>query len=330
MLERGRLVAQGSYDELLDIEPEVPRHGRRRGLSGGIARAMPALRGDPGRDRGGEVRRARRPRRGLGQARLPGARGRPLHRRRRASCRSSTGCTCSRTPGSAPRSTGSSPRASSARSTWTPTCWRSPTSATSSRCSTASTSRWRRTGSATRRCTTASGASRCRPAFPQFNGGLIALRRTPATAAFLAGLEGGGAGDRHRARPDLPARAALGERAPHRHPAGGVQPALDPGRAVLDHRLRRAAASCTARSSTATSTATPGAPTRPPSGSGWSPRRKLPLLIAADRGLARLRGEAPLAPGPADRRAVALRILADLPRRLLGRLRRAVGRTYMR
>ena len=39
-------------------------------------------------------------------------------------------------------------------------------------------------------------------AFPQFNGGLIALRRTPATAAFLAGLEGGGAGLRHRPRPD--------------------------------------------------------------------------------------------------------------------------------
>jgi hypothetical protein len=48
---------------------------------------------------------------------------------------------------------------------------------------------------------------------------------------------------------------------------------------------------------------------------------KLPLLIAADRGLARLAGREAPAPVPADRRAVVFRLLADLPRRLLGRLR---------
>ena len=139
------------------------------------------------------------------------------------------------------------------------------------------------------------------------------------------GLEGGGAGDRHRPRPDLPARAALGERAPHRHPARGVQPALDPGRAVLDDRLRRAAHH--------PQPAVPPRlrPLRPAPRPG---RRALGLVAAAKlptaarrrpragadarRGAAGARARRPLRRRP--------RILADLPRRLLGRLRRAVGR----
>ena len=52
---------------------------------------------------------------------------------------------------------------------------------------------------------------------------------------------------------------------------------------------------------------------------------KLPMLLAADRGLARLRGAAaqPIPPGS---RAWLGRALADLPARLAGRLRRLARR----
>jgi hypothetical protein len=52
---------------------------------------------------------------------------------------------------------------------------------------------------------------------------------------------------------------------------------------------------------------------------------KLPMLLAADRGLARLRGGAPQ-PIPPDSRAWLGRALAGLPRRLGGRLRRRLFR----
>jgi hypothetical protein len=52
---------------------------------------------------------------------------------------------------------------------------------------------------------------------------------------------------------------------------------------------------------------------------------RLPELIAADRGLARLRGEAPRPIPPGDR-AWVRRVLAGLPRTLAGRLRRLARR----
>ena len=52
---------------------------------------------------------------------------------------------------------------------------------------------------------------------------------------------------------------------------------------------------------------------------------KLPTLIAADRGLARMRGETPPAMRPRDRYAELARLAADLPRRLVNRLQRQIA-----
>ena len=71
----------------------------------------------------------------------PGPADRPLRPTSRCEPGDFADVTCSRTSGSARASTRWRAPASSARCTSTPTCWRSPTSATSSRCSTASTSR---------------------------------------------------------------------------------------------------------------------------------------------------------------------------------------------
>ena len=61
-------------------------------------------------------------------------------------------------------------------------------------------------------------------AFPQFNGGVIAYRRTPEVLGFLAPLGRGDARARHEEGPAVAARAALGERPQDRHAAARVQP----------------------------------------------------------------------------------------------------------
>jgi Nucleotide-diphospho-sugar transferase len=163
------------------------------------------------------------------------------------------------------------------------------------------------------------------PAFPQYNSGLIALRRSPATAAFLqdwkAGVQAAASG-----RDQIVLRELLW--------------ASELRIATLPEEYNLLAIS--AVRGWTTDFAAPRvihsphfhhdfdryARAKDPAGErlGLVGAARLPLLIAADRGLARMRGGAPREPGPAERRAVAARILADLPRRILGRLRRAVAR----
>ena len=164
------------------------------------------------------------------------------------------------------------------------------------------------------------------PAFPQFNGGLIALRRTPATTAFLhdwkAAVRASDTG-----RDQISLRELLWDSdlriatLPEEYNLLWIQGLRDwttdfaapriihspnfhrdyaryarsrrPGRRA--HRAGRRRASCRCCS--------------PPTGA-WRG-------CAAPR-----RGR----PAPGDRRAVLGRLLAGLPARLIGRLRRAAGR----
>jgi hypothetical protein len=162
------------------------------------------------------------------------------------------------------------------------------------------------------------------PAFPQFNGGLIALRRTPATTAFLeawrAAVQATDTG-----RDQISLRELLWD--------SDLRIATLPEEYNLlwIHGVR----------SWTTDFAAPRlihspnfhreydryARARDPAADrlGLVAAAKLPALLAADRGLARLHGTAPAAIPPGDR-AWMRRALADLPRRLAGRLRRLAGR----
>jgi hypothetical protein len=161
-------------------------------------------------------------------------------------------------------------------------------------------------------------------AFPMFNGGLIAVRRTPATTAFLEAW-----------------RAAVR--------------ATDTGRDQIslrellwDSELRIATLPeeynllwIQGVKSWTTDFAAPRiihspqfhrdyaryARARDPAAErmGLIASARLPELIAADRGLARLRGEPPRHVPPGDRAWLA-RVLAGLPRTLAGRLRRRLAR----
>jgi hypothetical protein len=161
-------------------------------------------------------------------------------------------------------------------------------------------------------------------AFPQFNGGLIAVRRNPATTAFLESW-----------------RAAV--------------KATDTGRDQISLRellwesdLRIATLPeeynllwITGVRSWTTDWAAPRiihspnfhrdfaryARAEDPAAErlGLIAAAKLPMLLAADRGLARLRGETPPAIPPGSPTWLG-RVVVDLPRRLRGRLRRLVRR----
>jgi Nucleotide-diphospho-sugar transferase len=162
------------------------------------------------------------------------------------------------------------------------------------------------------------------PAFPQFNGGLIALRRTPATTAFLeawrAAVQATDTG-----RDQISLRELLWD--------SDLRIATLPEEYNLlwIHGVR----------SWTTDFAAPRlihspnfhreydryARARDPAADrlGLVAAAKLPALLAADRGLARLHSTAPAEIPPSDR-AWIRRALADLPRRLSGRIRRLTGR----
>jgi Nucleotide-diphospho-sugar transferase len=162
------------------------------------------------------------------------------------------------------------------------------------------------------------------PAFPQFNGGLIALRRTAATTTFLqawrAAVQATDTG-----RDQISLRELLWD--------SDLRIATLPEEYNLlwIHGVR----------SWTTDFAAPRlihspnfhreyaryARARDPAAArlGLVAAAKLPSLIAADRGLARLRSAPPAEIPPGDR-AWMRRALADLPRRLAGRLRRLAGR----
>jgi hypothetical protein len=167
------------------------------------------------------------------------------------------------------------------------------------------------------------------PAFPQFNGGLIAIRRTPATTAFLetwkAAVQATDTGrDQISLREllwDSDLRIAtlpeeynllLIQSVRHWNTDFAAPRILH---SPLFHRQfeRYRAAPDPARERL-----------------GLVGGARLATLLAADRGLARLRGlPDPGAPGglpPAARRAERARMLADLPGRLMRRLRRTFGR----
>jgi hypothetical protein len=158
------------------------------------------------------------------------------------------------------------------------------------------------------------------PAFPMFNGGLIALRRNPATAGFLQDWEAAiRASDTGRDQISL--RELLWDSdlriatLPEEYNLLWIQGLrhwntdFAAPRLIHSPRFHREFARY-AKS-----------PDPAAERMGAVAAAKLPLLIAADRGLARLAGREAPAPAAADRRAVVFRLLADLPRRLLGRLR---------
>lgn len=175
------------------------------------------------------------------------------------------------------------------------------------------------------------------PAFPQFNGGLLALRRTPATTQFLhdwkAAVQATDTGrdqislrellwDSDLRIATLPEEYNLLWIPGVRHwTTDFAAPRIlhSPDFHRQFDRYARAADPAAERL-------------------GLVAAAKLPLLLAADRGLARLAGRpepvagtttAPAATAAA-RRAVTGRMLADLPHRLAGRLGRLAGKLSRR
>ena len=159
------------------------------------------------------------------------------------------------------------------------------------------------------------------PAFPMFNGGLIALRRNPATSAFLADW-----------------RKAIRE-------SGSDRDQISLRELLWDSELRIAtlpeeynllliqglrywttlfAAPRIIHSPKFHQQFDRYARARDPAALriGLVAASKLPMLLAADRGLARMRGAEPREPTRRDRLARLGRLLAGLPATLAGRLRR--------
>lgn len=163
------------------------------------------------------------------------------------------------------------------------------------------------------------------PAFPMFNGGLIAVRRSAATTAFLeawkAAVRASGGGrdqislrellwDSELRIATLPEEYNLLAIADVRHrTADDAAPRILHSPAFHRQFERYAAA------------ADPAAARM-----GLLAASKLPFLLAGDRGLARLAGREPRAPTRRDALIRWGRVLAGLPRAMLGRLRRLLGR----
>jgi nucleotide-diphospho-sugar transferase len=162
------------------------------------------------------------------------------------------------------------------------------------------------------------------PAFPQFNGGLMAIRRTPATTGFLqdwkAAVQSSDTGrDQISLREllwDSELRIATLPEEYNLLWLQGVRSWTTDFAAprIIHSPLFHRDFNRYARA-------------RDPAAErmGLVASAKLPTLIAADRGLARLRGEAP-SPVPPGDRAWLRRVLAGLPRTLAARLRRRLAR----
>ena len=161
-------------------------------------------------------------------------------------------------------------------------------------------------------------------AFPMFNGGLIAIRRTPATAAFLQAWKAAVRAT-DTGRDQISLRELLWESElriatlPEEYNLLWIQGVKSwttdfaaPRIIHSPHFHRDFARYARARDPAAERL-------------GLVAPAKLPALIAADRGLARLRGEAPQAIPPGDRAWLG-RALAGLPRALAARLRRRLAR----
>jgi hypothetical protein len=159
------------------------------------------------------------------------------------------------------------------------------------------------------------------PAFPQFNGGLIALRRNPATTAFLqdwaAAIRESGTG-----RDQISLRELLWDSElriatlPEEYNLLWIQglrywtTLFAAPRIIHSPRFHRDFARYARAKDPAAARI------------GLVAASKLPMLLAADRGLARMQGSEPREPTRRDRLARLGRLLAGLPGTLVGRLRR--------
>lgn len=159
-------------------------------------------------------------------------------------------------------------------------------------------------------------------AFPQFNGGLVALRRTPMTTAFLhdwkAAVKAHDSGrDQITLREviwDSDLRLAVMPEEYNLLYLQGVRqwtPDFAAPRIVHSPRFHREYARFAAAADPVGELA------------GTVVAARLPDLLAGDRGLARMAGRAPVPPA---RHARLARLLADVPRRLRGRIARALAR----
>ena len=159
------------------------------------------------------------------------------------------------------------------------------------------------------------------PAFPQFNGGLIALRRNRATTAFLTEWRAAVLAS-DTGRDQIALRELLWESElriatlPEEYNLLWIQ--------GLRHWTTLFAAPRLIHSPRFHQEFDRYARAKDPAAArmGLVAAAKLPMLLAADRGLARLRGAAPREPTRGDRLARLGRLLAGLPAALAGRLRR--------
>ena len=161
-------------------------------------------------------------------------------------------------------------------------------------------------------------------AFPQYNSGLIAIRRNPATLAFLqawkAAVQATNTG-----RDQIVLRELLWESdlriatLPEEYNLLMIQ--------SLRHWTTEYAAPRVIHSPHFHRDYERYKAARDPAAErmGAVAAAKLPTLLAADRGLARMRGTSAQELRPRDRYAELGRIVADLPRRLANRLRRRIA-----
>jgi hypothetical protein len=163
------------------------------------------------------------------------------------------------------------------------------------------------------------------PAFPQFNGGLIAIRRNAATMAFLtdwkAAVQATDTG-----RDQISLRELLWEsdlRIATLPEEYNLLLISDIGRWTTDFPAPRIIHSPNFHRDYEryAKAADPAAEIM-----GLRAAANLPLLIAADRGLARRSGGTAVAPSSRDLLARRARVLAGLPKAAFGRLRRRLGR----
>jgi len=161
-------------------------------------------------------------------------------------------------------------------------------------------------------------------AFPQFNGGLLAIRRSPATTAFLedwkAAVKATDTGrDQISLREllwDSDLRIATMPEEYNLLLIQGLQywnTDFAAPRIIHSPQFHRQYERYKAARDPAAERM------------GAVAAAKLPTLIAADRGLARMRGETPQEMRPRDRYAELARLATDLPRRLVNRLQRQIA-----
>ena len=163
------------------------------------------------------------------------------------------------------------------------------------------------------------------PAFPQFNGGLLAVKRSPGTEAFLADWKAAVKAT-DTGRDQISLRELLWDSdlriatLPEEYNLLWIQGMAD---WTTDFAAPRILHSPNFHRDFEryAQAADPAAERM-----GLRAAAKLPLLLAADRGLARLQGRPEPQVTAAERKAVRARFLAGLPATLAGRLRRLAGR----